>query len=50
MRQLRTIAAPAVAIEISSVTVPNEQQVVQMAGGLADAVAHGVTDFRGEGH
>jgi N-acetylmuramoyl-L-alanine amidase len=50
VRQLRTIAAPAVAIEISSVAVPNEQQLVQMAGALADAVAHGVTDFRGEGH
>jgi N-acetylmuramoyl-L-alanine amidase len=48
--QLRTIAAPAVAIEISSVAVPNAQQLLQMSGALAEAVARGVADFRGEEH
>jgi N-acetylmuramoyl-L-alanine amidase len=50
VRQLRTIAAPAVAIEISSVAVPNAQQLLQTGGALAEAVARGVTDFREEGH
>jgi N-acetylmuramoyl-L-alanine amidase len=48
VRQLRTIAAPAIAIEISSVSVPSAQQLVQMAGPLAEAVARGLQDFRAQ--
>ena len=46
VRQLRTIAAPAVAIEISSVSVPNRNQLEQMAPALAEAIARSVADFR----
>jgi N-acetylmuramoyl-L-alanine amidase len=47
VRQLRSIAAPAVAVEVSSVDVPDVQQLEQMAQPLADAVARAVSDFRG---
>ncbi len=46
VRQLRTIAAPAVAIEISSVSLPDRSQLDQMAPALADAVARAVVAFR----
>jgi len=46
VRQLRTIAAPAVAIEISSVSLPDRSQLDQMAPALADAVARAVSAFR----
>jgi N-acetylmuramoyl-L-alanine amidase len=46
VRQLRTIAAPAVAIEVSSVAVSDATQLRQMARPLADAVARAVVDFR----
>lgn len=46
--QLRTIAAPAIAIEISSVAVANAQQLQQMARPLAEAVARGLQDFRSQ--
>jgi N-acetylmuramoyl-L-alanine amidase len=46
VRQLRTIAAPAIAIEISSVSVPNAEPLNQLAPALAQAVARGVADFR----
>ncbi len=46
--QLRTIAAPAIAIEISSVAVPNAQQLVEMARPLADAVTRALVDFRSQ--
>ena len=46
VRQLRTIAAPAVAIEISSVSVPDRSQLDQMAPAFADAVARAVSAFR----
>ncbi len=45
VRPLRTIAAPAVAIEISSVAVPHAQQLLQMGPALAEAVARGVAGF-----
>lgn len=46
VRQLRTIAAPAIAIEVSSVSVPNRNQLEQMAPALAEAVARSVAAFR----
>jgi N-acetylmuramoyl-L-alanine amidase len=46
IRQLRTVAAPAIAIEVSSVSVPKADPLNEMAGGLAQAVARAVTDYR----
>ena len=46
VRQLRTIAAPAVAIEVSSVSVPDRAQLDKMAPVLADSVARAVAAFR----
>ena len=46
VRQLRTTAAPAIAVEISSVSVENRQDLDRMAPGVADAIARGVAAFR----
>jgi N-acetylmuramoyl-L-alanine amidase len=46
VRQLRTVGAPAVAIEVSSVSVPDRTQLDQMGPGLADGVARAVAAFR----
>jgi N-acetylmuramoyl-L-alanine amidase len=46
VRQLRTIGAPAVAIEVSSVSLPARAPLDQMGPGLADAVARAVAAFR----
>ena len=46
VRQLRTIGAPAVAIEVSSVSVPDRAPLDQMGPGLADGVARAVAAFR----
>jgi len=46
VRQLRTIGAPAIAIEVSSVSVESRTQLTQMSHDLADAIAHGVAAFR----
>jgi len=46
VRQLRTTAAPAIAVEISSVSVDNRQDLDRMAPGVADAIARGVAAFR----
>jgi N-acetylmuramoyl-L-alanine amidase len=46
IRQLRTTAAPAIAVEISSVSVNDRADLDRMAPGVADAIARGVTDFR----
>jgi N-acetylmuramoyl-L-alanine amidase len=46
VRQLRTIAAPAVAIEVSSVSLPDRTLLDQMAPALADGVARAVAAFR----
>jgi len=46
VRQLRTIAAPAVAIEVSSVSVPDRTPLDQMAPLMADGVARAVGAFR----
>ncbi len=46
VRQLRTIAAPAIAVEVSSVAVPDVKGLTDMAQPLADALARGISDFR----
>ena len=46
VRQLRTISAPAVAIEVSSVSLPNRSLLDQMGPGIADGVARAVAAFR----
>ncbi len=46
VRQLRTTAAPAIAIEVSSVSVGNREQLVQMSPGLADAIVQTIAAFR----
>jgi N-acetylmuramoyl-L-alanine amidase len=46
VRQLRTTAAPAIAVEISSVVVENRADLDRMAPGVADAIATGVASFR----
>jgi N-acetylmuramoyl-L-alanine amidase len=46
VRQLRTVGAPAVAIEVSSVSVPGRTPLDQMGPGLADGVARAVAAFR----
>jgi N-acetylmuramoyl-L-alanine amidase len=45
VRQLRTTAAPAIAVEISSVTVEDRAQLDHMAPGVADAIARGAAAF-----
>jgi N-acetylmuramoyl-L-alanine amidase len=46
VRQLRTVAAPAVAIEVSSVSLPDRGPLDQMGPSLADGVARAVVAFR----
>jgi N-acetylmuramoyl-L-alanine amidase len=46
VRQLRTTAAPAIAVEISSVVVEDRTDLDRMAPGVADAIATGVAAFR----
>jgi len=46
IRQLRTVAAPAVALEVSSVSLPDRAPLDQMGPGLADGVARAVVAFR----
>jgi len=46
VRQLRTIALPAIAIEVSSVTVEDRAELQRLWPGIADAVARGVTSFK----
>ena len=46
VRQLRTTAAPAIAVEISSVVVENRNDLDRMAAGVADAIAKGVAAFK----
>ena len=45
MRQLRTIAAPAIAIEISSIGVTDAKRLDQMAQPLAEAIGKAVAEF-----
>jgi N-acetylmuramoyl-L-alanine amidase len=46
IRQLRTIAAPAIAIEVSSIDVSDARRLEQMAEPLAEALARAVAEFR----
>ena len=46
VRGLRSVTAPAVAIEVSSVSVEDPKSLERMASPLAAAVAHAVMDFR----
>jgi N-acetylmuramoyl-L-alanine amidase len=46
VRQLRTVGAPAIAIEVSSVSVSNRDQLTQMSPGLADTIAQVVASFK----
>ncbi len=46
VRQLRTTAAPAIAVEISSVSVEERAELDRMVPGVAEAIAHGVVAFR----
>jgi N-acetylmuramoyl-L-alanine amidase len=46
VRQLRTTAAPAIAVEISSVAVQDRAEIDRMAPGIADALARGVAAFK----
>lgn len=44
--QLRSIAAPAVAVEVSSVAAADPPRFAQMAQPLADAISRAVADYR----
>jgi N-acetylmuramoyl-L-alanine amidase len=46
VRQLRTTAAPAIAVEVSSVSVEDRNTLDRMAPGVADAIARGSSAFR----
>jgi N-acetylmuramoyl-L-alanine amidase len=46
VRQLRTTAAPAIAVEISSISVQNRADLENMVPGVAEAIARGVAAFR----
>jgi N-acetylmuramoyl-L-alanine amidase len=46
VRQLRTVGAPAVAIEVSSVSANGRSLLDQMGPGIADGIARAVTAFR----
>ena len=46
VRQLRTTAAPAIAVEVSSVAVADRAELEHMAPGVADAIARGAAAFR----
>jgi len=46
VRQLRTTAAPAIAVELASVSVEDRSQLDKMMPGVADAIARGVAAFR----
>lgn len=46
VRQLRTTATPAIAVEISSVSVDDRAELDRMIPGLAEAIARGIADFK----
>ena len=46
VRQLRTTAAPAIAVEVSSVVVNDRADLDHMAPGVADAITRGVVAFK----
>jgi N-acetylmuramoyl-L-alanine amidase len=45
VRSLRSVAAPAIAVEISSVSVSDPEELTSLAGPLASSVARGVVAF-----
>jgi N-acetylmuramoyl-L-alanine amidase len=46
VRQLRTTAAPAIAVELSSVSVDDRAELDRMIPGVAEAIARGVAEFK----
>lgn len=46
VRQLRTTAAPAIAVELSSVSIQDKADLDRMLPAVADAIARGVAAFR----
>jgi N-acetylmuramoyl-L-alanine amidase len=46
VRQLRTTAAPAIAVEVSSVTVNDRADLDRMVPGVAEAIARGTAAFK----
>ncbi len=46
VRQLRTTAAPAIAVELSSVSIQDKADLDRMLPGVADAIVRGVVAFR----
>jgi N-acetylmuramoyl-L-alanine amidase len=46
VRQLRTTAAPAIAVELSSVAVEERAELERMGPGVAEAIARGVEAFK----
>ena len=46
VRQLRTIGAPAIAIEVSSVSTADRSRLAELGHDLADTVAKGIAAFR----
>jgi len=46
VRQLRTVGAPAIAVELSSVTVEDNSEIMSMGPRLADGVVQAVMAFR----
>lgn len=46
VRQLRTTAAPAIAVEVSSVVVDDRAELDKEAPGVADCIAAGIAQFR----
>ena len=46
VRQLRTTAAPAIAVEISNVTISDKAEMDRMLSGVAEAIVRGVVTFR----
>ena len=49
VRGLRSVAGPAVAIELSNVAVSDRNQLVEMAEPVATAVVHSITATRPSG-
>ncbi|HET9399758.1 MAG TPA: N-acetylmuramoyl-L-alanine amidase [Candidatus Acidoferrales bacterium] len=46
IRQLRTVGAPAIAIEVSTVSTPERTRLIELGHNLADSVVRGVAEYR----
>jgi N-acetylmuramoyl-L-alanine amidase len=46
IRQLRTVGEPAIAIEVSSVSITDREPLLRMAPGIADSIAQAVVSFK----